>query len=209
MSKSKSTMAIPEEKPLNQSQIKNLRELVHGDFQDLHIQVEDEIERRLKARLDEIEEKFSKTESLEAAQERLRQAGREAEDRLRSLVSELTKGDIEVETTRYNKSIVAVEVDVDLLVQKGRGQAENKANAAASRLKTTAYRLLAREQRGIERTVLLQGITSGSAQQILDDMPASEDVMTLIAGEMQMVSEDDIKALITEAEIEQSKALGN
>lgn len=199
----------PVEKPLNQTQLKNLRELVSGDFEELRAKVTRDIDKRLGKKKEEIEEKYKDVANLEEAREKLIQAKREAEDALREVVSEITR-DGKLAFLTHSGTPVAVPFDVEVnheaLRQVGKKDELNRAENAARELKTAAIRIISREERSIQRLCLLQAITSSAATTIINDLPKPEDVMPLVGAELMAESENEMMLLMSEDEVERSRA---
>lgn len=194
----------PVEKPLNQTQLKNLRELVAGDFSELKGKVARDIDKRLKRKLDEIEEKYKDVANLEEARERLVNAQRQAEDALRKVVNKVTEdGKLAFVSVGGNPIATPFDVDVnvDRLRQVGKNEEVNKAKGAAQELKQAAFRVIDREERDIQRLCLLQAITSSAATTIINDLPKPEDVMPLIGAELMAESEEEMIELMSEEEV--------
>lgn len=194
------------EKPLNQSQLKNLKELVGGDFTDLRITLDTEVDNRLSKKEEAINAKFDKEADLGKAQQKLKDEARKAEDKLRALVEKFKEQGIEVATNRYH-SVVEVSVQPEYLTQTGREKELRAAKDAAYRMKNHIIRVLSREERAIQRMVLLQGIGATGALELVRDLPEPADILTMVAAELQASASDDLKTLMTEEELAAAKEL--
>jgi hypothetical protein len=156
---------------------------------------------------------------LEAAQQKLTDLARKHNEKLTKLAQQLEdeatallaklKDDGIVPTLDrnyrqpqrpYSVTAGTAQASILLLQIVGKDEAINRVNTAANRLRDTAVRVLNREQRSIQRQVLLQGITAFSAHTLIQDLPKAEDIIVLVQQELQMTSEDDIAELITEVD---------
>lgn len=194
------------EKPLNQSQLKNLKELVGGDFYDLRVTLETEVDNRLSRKEEAINTRYDEQADLGKARQKLVDEARKAEDKLRALVDKFKEQGIEVREDRYTK-LVAVSVQTEFLTQTGRAKELQAARRAAERMKNHIARVLSREERGIQRMVLLQGIGATGALELIRDLPAPEDILAMVAAELQATASDDLKTLMTEEELAAAKEL--
>lgn len=197
---------VEQEKPLNQTQLKNLRELVDGDFGDLQQEVVDEIDRRLRTRLEQIDEQFRANADLEKARKVLRDDVARTKERLVNKVAKQTeKNGIELLSNSGRsiapEEIVQVSIETNRLKQKGRDEARNKAQEAADTLKQTARRVIAREQRQVDRQCLLQGISATGAHELIRDLPEAADILPLVSAEMATKESDAMSELMSEAEV--------
>lgn len=189
----------PREKPLNQTQLKNLRELVQGDFRDLGEEVTAEINRRHRAKVSEIEERYRETADLDKARKMLRNEASKARERLVKKVEEiLNKDGFAARRNASAEKLVTLDVDVDEIVQDGKDEELRKANDARSALTTAANRVMNREQRAIDRQCLLQGISAAGAHELIRDLPQAADILPLVSAEMQMKESEAMDLLMSD-----------
>lgn len=182
------------DKPLNQTQVKNLKEIALGDFEDLRARVFQELDDRKEQKLKEIDERY-KGFDTDAEEEKLHQLQRKLEDEIRQALNDLNNRGYSVQAQRYGRPYT-VEIGVDVHHDK-RENERRKVQKAHKNLSNRAANIINREHRATERVILLQSITSDAAMEILKDLPTAEDVLPLIASEMMTESnEDDVKTLI-------------
>lgn len=182
------------DKPLNQVQVKNLKEIAAGDFEDLRSRVFQELDDRKDQKLKEIDERY-KDFDTDAEEEKLHQLGRKLEDEIRAALNDLKQRGYKIRPERYNREYT-VSIDVDVHHEQRDTERSNVIQAHRNLL-NRAKKIIDREHRATERIILLQSITSDAAMEILNDLPTAEDVLPLIASEMMSESdEDDVKTLI-------------
>lgn len=186
------------EKPLNQTQLKNLRELVNGDFCDLTEEVMNEIERRHRAKVNEIEERYKETADLDKARKALRDDAHRTYQRIVEKVRKTLEEDGFTAGNRSAEALVTVNVNTDWIVQDGKDEEIRKANAAKYALEMAAKRVLNREQRAIDRVCLLQGISTVGAHEIIRDLPEAADILPLVSAEMQMKESEAMDLLMSD-----------
>lgn len=192
------------EKPLNQTQLKNLRELVQGDFHDLEQEVMSEIDRRHRAKVAEIEDQFRQTADLDKAREKARDEVRKAEDRLRTALEKILDNEsLALAPDRYGNNDtldahLTVTFNPSKIQQKGRDEAIQKANEAKYALEMAAKRVMNREQRAIDRQCLLQGISAHGAHELIRDLPEASDILPLVSAEMQMKESEAMDLLMSD-----------
>ena len=191
------------EKPLNQTQLKNLRELVNGDFRDLQEEVAAEIDRRYRAKVAEIEEEYAKTADLDKARDKARDEVRKAEDKLVAALEKILNNPSLTLESRYGESksvagSVEVSFDADRIKQKGKDEAIKKADQAKHALEMAARRVMNREQRAVDRQCLLQGISAYGAHELIRDLPEAADILPLVSAEMQMKESEAMDLLMSD-----------
>lgn len=167
------------EKPMNATQMKNLQAIVAGDFDDLKAAVRADIDKRLGARLRYISETYDSPESINAAWLKIRELTAELHERVGELEASLREGGF-----TWSGMLINVASTSQLNLSEG-VNLKQRANQAAERLRAAAFRVIDKEKRKIDRTILLQGITGMAAQTILDDMPEAEDIVRLVIAELQ------------------------
>lgn len=193
--------AITREKPLNQTQLKNLREVVSGDFQDLQEQVRVEVNRRAEAKKEEIRERYRDVASLEEARQKVTDLVRKFEDEVEELKEEI-RG-TESLTIKEGRLIIQVTGSPDSIKQEGLHEELAKIGRAADDVVQTANRVLAREKRTVDRQCLLQGISAFNAHQLINDLPTAEDILPLVNTEIALHSGESMAALFDPSEIEE------
>ncbi len=191
-------VAVTREKPLNQTQLKNLRELVSGDFADLHQEVYAEIERRHRAKINEIEERYKDMANLDKARKELRDDMAKTYERLVAKVQKVLDKDGFTAGHLSAEGLVAVSIKVDSIVQDGKDEEIRKANEAKYALEMAAKRVLNREQRAVDRQCLLQGISAFGAHELIRDLPEAADILPLVSAEMQMKESEAMDLLMSD-----------
>lgn len=184
------------EKPLTATQMKSLKQLVEGDFRDLHSRVVNMIDSRLSRQIQAIERKY---EDAERRAETIRQSLREKVEEMKSNAQEFlvkAMSSDELEFTGYNRELISITVNTDHLKVVGKDQEIRDAREAANRLRMTAQTIISRQERVSQRQILLQGIGALSAIELINDLPEAEDVMTMVMSELEMTSEDDLNVLM-------------
>lgn len=196
----------PDAKPLNATQLKTLERLVASDFEDLREQVKVEIDNRLSRRRDtiqarkaQIEAQFGDDDALDDAIAGITEMVRDFQDQVTARLTALkAKGIIPASDRNGGPStIIAIEDKGYRLVQTGREEAIakvdeelQKVNTAAARLSSTAYRVIGRNERAALRQVLLQGVTTVGAAELVNDLPSADDIMVELQAELAKQSED-------------------
>lgn len=189
------------ERPLNQTQLKNLERLVVGDFTDLKATVTAEIETRLNKRLQAIEVQYANEDGLNKARTKLIELGRKMEDQLRAHHAKLVSEGFSLgpKADRYGNRIstasIAVSTGADGLQVAGKSEALSRAKAAAQRLQNSATRVLASNERKVLRLVLLQGISAQAALELINDLPEADDILSLVQQEMEANQSEDVEEL--------------
>lgn len=178
-------VALPE-RPMNQTQLKNLQKLVDGDFTDLHAQVSRFIRGLRDKRLAELQKKYEPIESSQKAQELLNQFQAKADAELTGLAAKLGKLGFRFRPG-YGPDM---RVRRDYLEQVGFSEEQSKINQAANRVTQAANDVIGAEHRKVNRVVLLQGVTGEKAQSILDAMPSVESVMEQVKEALTEYQED-------------------
>lgn len=179
------TVALPE-RPMNQTQLKNLQKLVDGDFGDLQAQVSRFIRGLRDKRLAEIQKKYEPIESNQKAQELLNQFQAKMDTEMANLGTKLAKLGF-----RFRPGYgIDLRVRRDYLEQVGLSEEQKKINQAAQRVSGAANDVIGAEHRKVNRVVLLQGVTGEKAQSILDAMPSVESVMEQVKEALTEYQED-------------------
>lgn len=196
----------PTDKPLNATQLKTLERLVTADFADLREQVKAEIELRLadrrkvlNAKRQEVEDKYGDDDALTEAKERVTQLVRDFEDQVAALHVELKAQGIVMK--KEDRCITIVNHSY-YMIQTGRQQAldvlaqeEQQLQGAAGRLTGIAFRVIGRNERATMRSVLLQGVTSTGASELVNDLPKSDDIIVEVKAELALHGEDELDIL--------------
>ena len=193
MTKATEDKPATEAKALNQVQVKNLKDIANGDFDDLLAKVIGQLKARFQEKKKEIDEKY-KDFDVEATKEELTQLKRTLEDTFQDKVRSLKEDGYEFRGSRLP---YAININVGDLYHDGYQREMSQLQDAHSRLVDSARAIIARERRATERTILLQSITSDAGMEILRDLPDPDDVLPLVAAEVMVESdEDDVKLLI-------------
>lgn len=190
---SKHLPAVVDNKPMNQTQLKNLQKLVDIDFNELHSQVIGDIHLRASKRKEQIEAAHSAKDpglskmqkKVAAWEEKVRTDAGALQAEMNESGFGLPNGAVLHIPSPASYSIVRLNKNEELL----------RVRRAESRLTEIASNLMGREKRKIDRVILLQGITGAGAQSIIDDMPELRDIFALVQAEMQN-HEDDVVELL-------------
>lgn len=199
--------AVPQsDKPLNQTQLKNLQQLVAGDFEDLRTHILTDIDNRKSRRLQEVAAEYEDTTPVEKARQKLIDAQRKAEDAVNKAINDALK-DPKVQVAPGYSVFGGIKLALDAIRLAGRKEALDGVEKASVRLKNTAIRILNAQERQVQRQVLLQGITAVGAQELIRDLPQREDIVALVELELSMgEGSDDIAALMPTSKPERQPA---
>lgn len=193
------------DKPLSATQTKNLERLVDNDFVDLREKVELSLSTRRSEKLSEITAKYAGIEkkipeAAQAVEEFVNSFNQELRDRAIDFVEQLKRDypELQFPTTVINGSITSSIRGRGEAAVTAAGQAaeEDAVQTAFERLRTTAATLINAEHRKVQRAIILQGISIMGAQELVRDLPATDDIWTLVESELQVSRSDDLKSLM-------------
>lgn len=182
----------PPDRALNSTQQKNLQKIVEGDFSDLRERVVYEINQQLDRRTKTIDAKYDDRKKLDDAKKKLKAAVEKAREQLRKAVENIEASGVSVAVGGYP---VEVKVYEWMLVVEGKAVEVDAAVNAAQRLRSTSSLVLNRREREAQRAVLLSGITTQTAADLINGMPKAADILGEVQAEMAVNNEDDLKAL--------------
>ena len=198
-------LATVSEKPLNQAQVKNLREIVEGDFDDLRESILVDISNRASKKQEEVTERYSKQADLSDARKKLRKIADDAQKKADDLLNSVQNGELGIKVDGPQWRVFKVECNEDKLTQEGLGRELRKIDSAKHRLLHVLDVVINREVRSFTRTILIQSLPGSGAMEIISDQPSKEDMMALIAAELAKNNQDDLEVLMSDDEIEQAK----
>jgi hypothetical protein len=164
-------------KALTATQQKNLQQILWNDFGDLRERTMYEIDMQYQRALDAIEKRYDAKKKLDAAHAKIAKAVEKATEVLRGTLP------------------FSVNFPASTLMLDGKNDEIRKATDAVNRLKQTAGAVIQRRQREAERKVLLAGITTTTASDLVNDFPKAVDIVAEVQAEMAVNHEDELKAL--------------
>lgn len=189
------------EKPMTATQMKNLERLVMMDFDDLQEKVLSDITQRYTRKMEAIDAKFGDNKAVRTA---LNEANKFVDDmnaKTKDFYEALVEKHSGLKFPEYvgtfftNGGQLSVKAVPE---QVGREEARQRLLSARNRVEDMALTILGRERRKVQRLVLLQGVTPSAAQELLNDLPDGQDVMTLLQSELALANQDDIDVLMSE-----------
>lgn len=189
-----STTIATTEKPLNQTQLRNLQELVAGDFSDLSRESLAMINQRASRRKEAIIKSYDDTTKREAEMnEAITRYCEEEQARINAVVLKMIEESGGASTTERP---VTVAMRQPAKIANDMAAELTALDNATGRLREQSNIVIARERRAIERSILLQGIVASAAQTIINDLPKIEDVLGLVAESTAATHADDIRIVL-------------
>lgn len=188
--------AIPTDKPMNQTQLNNLKKLIQVDFDNLTAQLDVELNQKLAKRIKSIEAKYAKEvgrvdvarNEVALFQERVRQEAKKLKEKfIKDGVLRAGFGDDGWEVVYTPPQGNAYRY----LAVQGRDEEVSRVQHAYQRLWGIAKNMIDQEKRKYDRLVLLQGITAGPAAELLAAVPTVDVLISNIAEQIQKFTADD------------------
>lgn len=192
-----SEIVIANEKPLNQTQAKNLREIIAMDFRDLEAEVKLSVDKQLNARLKTIAAQYGTDAELE-------EATREVHAMLASFRAQAEEArqrwaekNIRASSTIGNGTpLWSLAANPSCLVRSGHTEAKARAHDAATRLKQMAIATINRNKSIAERSILLQTLSGAAASELLSDVPTVGELMDMVMERLGTEGMDEIQELM-------------
>jgi hypothetical protein len=172
------------EKPLNQTQMKNLERIVMGDFDELESRLKRELDKKHAERIRSINDRYGDDNTLREARLGCERLGNDLREQINAFMESLAEQNLKPK--RYN-AVISVTISPANLELVGHGEAINKAQTAYQRLQNIVRERMASYRRMATRKLLLQTVHPQSTSAILDDMPGYEEVVRQI---MRALEED-------------------
>jgi F0F1-type ATP synthase membrane subunit b/b' len=180
-------------KALTATQQKNLQQILWNDFGDLRERTMYEIDMQYQRALDAIEKRYDAKKKLDAAHAKIAKAVEKATEVLQKAVEQIEATGLTFEVR--GTLPFSVNFPASTLMLDGKNDEIRKATDAVNRLKQTAGAVIQRRQREAERKVLLAGITTTTASDLVNDFPKAVDIVAEVQAEMAVNHEDELKAL--------------
>ena len=204
-SKSVSTGVVPVgdgnglvvDRPLNQTQVKNLTTIVEGDMANLQAKVKEDIDRRLRQRLTEIEAQYGATTGWEQWQAKYTKLADDFRKQIAAIEQQVVQAGFQASGPGITVTTSGGMYNASFWKREGADEAAKRVRNAAQLMNEAVARIVARETHKVKRAILLQSLPGGpSAIEILSDLPSADDLLELIRAELAEKDADLVAELL-------------